>query len=109
MLNYLLLVGVVGLYQYRMVELSTSVGAKFHQSAGEAARYLETVVNEQAINGWDFHRIDKFVAVERAGCGCLGFFLNLIGMPTERETTRYVATFRMPAGTSQVASASPPT
>lgn len=92
-----------------MIELSITVGAKFYQSAGEAARHLETVVNEQAASGWDFYRIDKFVAVEAAGCGCLGFFLKLIGMPTEREFTKYVATFRMPVGTPPVAFVAPPT
>lgn len=93
------------MFQYRMVELSIGVQTKFYQSAGEAARYLEGVVSEQAAAGWEFQRIDKFVAIEQAGCGCAGILMRLIGMPTEREITKYVATFRMPCTTPPVAAA----
>lgn len=79
-----------------MAEVGTGAHTKLFQSTGETAKYLEKIVNEYAVSGWEFYRIDKFIATESAGCGCLGFLLSLFGRATEREIPRYVATFRMP-------------
>jgi hypothetical protein len=50
-----------------------------------AAAYLETVVNEWASKGWEFHRVDALGVTSHPGC------LRLGGATTE---TFYVITFR---------------
>ena len=53
-----------------------------------AAQYLETTVNEMAVKGWDFYRVDRIGV--KSSPGCLG---GLLGHKVE-DVSYYVITFR---------------
>jgi hypothetical protein len=76
-------------YQYKMVQVPPAirVKAKEHQG-GEAAAYLEEIVNEWAQKGWEFYRVDSIGV--RTEPGCLG---SLIGQKVQLMEY-YVITFR---------------
>lgn len=76
-------------YQYKMIQVPQviSIKAKNHQG-GEAAAYLEEIVNEHAKSGWEFYRVDS-IGVHTAP-GCIG---SLFGQ-TEQTIVYYVITFR---------------
>jgi hypothetical protein len=79
-------------YTYKMVQVppSISVRAKDYRG-GEAATYLESVVNQYAAKGWEFYRVDSIGVQVAAGC-----LASLFGAGTQQHTY-YVITFRAPA------------
>ncbi len=78
------------MYEYKMVQIPPNIAVQMKAHKGnEAAAYLESVVNEYASKGWEFHRIDSIGVELQPGC-----FDALFGKKTE-NSTYYVISFRM--------------
>ena len=78
-------------FKYKMVQVPPNIAVQEKERKGsEAAAYLEKIVNQYAIQGWEFYRVDS-VGVNVLP-GCLG---GLIGQSAKLETY-YVITFRRP-------------
>jgi len=74
-------------HEYRMLQIPPSITVK-HAFGNEAAIYLQSIVNEQASQGWEFIRVDTIGINVPAGC--------LAGLFGGQSTTQqyYVVTFR---------------
>lgn len=80
-------------FVYQMVQVPPTIEIqKGTSTIGQAAAYLEEIVNDYASKGWEFHRVDTIGV--RVMPGCLGVFLG----EKSREELYYVVTFRRPAG-----------
>jgi len=56
-------------YEYRMVQIPPTIAVKERGArGGEAAYYLERIVNEQAASGWEFYGADTIGVVTKPGC-----------------------------------------
>jgi hypothetical protein len=76
-------------YEYKMVQMAPNLKVQEGTSLrGQAASYLEDVVNEHAEDGWEFFRVDQVGL--RINPGCLGWFMG----SRERTIVYYVITFR---------------
>ena len=76
-------------YEYRMVQLAPTISVAAGKEKGnEAAMYLQSIVSENAKQGWEFYRVDEIGVVSKPGC--------LAGLLGSKETALiyYVATFR---------------
>ena len=76
-------------YEYKMIQVPPNIVVKEKgQKGNEAAHYLQTLVNEQVAEGWEFYRVDTVGVVTPAGC-----LASLFGA---KETLKdyYVVTFR---------------
>lgn len=69
----------VAMFQYYMVQISPNISVNKHGPIGAAATYLGGIVDQYATQGWAFYSIESFGVIENAGCGCLTFFLTLLG------------------------------
>ena len=81
------------MYEYRMVQVPPGVITRATGSRGdEAAAYLEGVVRDNATDGWEFFRVDRFEVVEARGC----FNVITLGRFGAGESSydAYVITFR---------------
>ncbi len=60
-------------YQYKMVQLPHTFVVK-KQTESDIAPFLENLVNEHSLKGWDFYRIDSVGVAVNPGClaGLLG-------------------------------------
>lgn len=89
------------MYEYRMVQTEQNVFVKAGKRQGAAAMYLQTVVDQNVGQGWEFYSVETIGTLEAPGCGCLGI---LLGKKYEL-TESYVVVFRRPtsAGTPVVA------
>ena len=79
-------------YQYKMIQVPPNIIVKEKDQRGnEAAYYLQSLVNEQATEGWEYYRVDTVGVVTPVGC-----MAALFGA---KETLReyYVVTFRKSA------------
>ncbi|TNL11462.1 DUF4177 domain-containing protein [Kosakonia cowanii] len=57
------------MYTYKMVQVPPNISVKAKDNKnGIAAAYLQEVVNTQAVDGWEFQRVDTIGIEERAGC-----------------------------------------
>lgn len=74
-------------YEYRMVQIPPNISVR-QATGNDAALYLQSVVNHQAAQGWEFVRVDTIGVYVPAGC--------LAGVFGGQSTTRqyYVVTFR---------------
>ena len=77
-------------YDYKMIQISPSVISAGRDQEQAAADYLQRVVNEHAVDGWEFYRVDDFDVLTQ-GC-CLGAILGA----KPNVTKYYVVTFRKP-------------
>jgi hypothetical protein len=77
----------MALYDYKMVQIPPTIVLK-EQNGSEAAKYLETIVNENAGDGWEFYRVDSIGV--RVQPGCLGVLLG----HKQQTMEYYVITFR---------------
>ncbi len=77
-------------YEYKMVQMPQTVRVNKEHRKEKAAHYLETLANEQAAEGWEFHRIDRVGTVTSPG-----FFARLMGAQSVR-VEYCVVTFRRP-------------
>jgi hypothetical protein len=76
-------------YTYKMIQIPPEIRIQAKNVKGqEAAIYLETIVAEQAKQGWEFYRVDA-IGVEESP-GCIG---GLLGQKTSYYTY-YVVSFR---------------
>lgn len=76
-------------YEYRMIQVPPTIVVKEKEYRGqEAAYYLQSIVNEQAAQGWEFYRVDTIGVASKPGC--------LAGLFGVKEALReyYVVTFR---------------
>lgn len=75
-------------YEYKMVQMPSTVQVEKQYRKHAAAHYLEALANEQAGDGWEFHRIDRVATVTNPGV-----VASLLGaQPASVEHT--VVTFR---------------
>ncbi|NBK38133.1 DUF4177 domain-containing protein [Pseudomonas soli] len=80
------------MYVYKMVQVPPNVEVQAKQHKGnEAAAYLQSVVNANAEDGWEFYRVDTIGVAVKPGC-----FAALFGKQTEMSNY-YVISFRRPA------------
>jgi hypothetical protein len=80
-------------YEYKMVQIRPTVAVQASEHIGdEAARYLQSVVNERAVNGWEFYRVDTLSVAIPPGC-----LAGIFGAPTAYNQY-YVVTFRRALG-----------
>ena len=76
-------------YQYKMVQVPQVIEVKSKEyHGGEAAAYLEQIVNRHAKQGWEFYRVDTIGELIEPGC-----FASLFGKKAE-VFQYYVVTFR---------------
>lgn len=80
------------MYEYHMIQVPPTISVKAGQSGGAAAVYLQAIVDEFAVDGWEFYRIETIGILEKLGCGCLAFILRM--RPSVRNL--YVVVFRRP-------------
>ncbi|OSN11679.1 hypothetical protein AU512_02055 [Lonsdalea iberica] len=74
------------MYRYKMVQIPPNISVKARDNKqGIAAQYLENVVNDYALDGWEFQRVDTIGIEEQPGC----FSTNKTGV-----VNYYVITFR---------------
>jgi hypothetical protein len=79
-------------YVYKMIQVPPGINIRAKDyRGGEAAGYLEEVVNQWAAQGWEFYRVDS-IGVQ-VSAGCLGSFFG----PAVQQHAYYVITFRAPA------------
>ncbi|MEO1697958.1 MAG: DUF4177 domain-containing protein [Planctomycetota bacterium] len=80
-------------YEYRTVPMAPTITAHSKKNDGvEAASYLQSVIAQNAVDGWEFYRVDTFSVQQPSGCLAV-----LAGRNAGEHTTYYVATFRRPA------------
>ncbi len=76
-------------YVYRMVQVPPAIAVRAKDERGkEAAGYLESEVNKQATQGWEFYRVDTIGVVTKPGC------LSSLFGAKEQYLQYYVITFR---------------
>ena len=76
-------------YQYMMRQIPPTIVVKQKEYQGnEAAYYLQTIANEQAMQGWEFYRVDTIGVVTQPGC-----LASLLGAK-QTMVEYYVVTFR---------------
>lgn len=76
-------------YQYKMMQVPPVIKLKAKdRQGGEAASYLEQIVNQEAQSGWEFYRVDTIGVYTQAGC-----IASLFGSKDEL-IEYYVVTFR---------------
>jgi hypothetical protein len=78
-------------YQYKMIQVPPNIEVLAKQHRGnEAAAYLESIVNANARDGWEFYRVDEIGVSVRPGC-----LAGLLGQK-EAFSNYYVVSFRKP-------------
>lgn len=75
-------------YEYKMIQMPSTVDVAKEHRKQRAAHYLEDLANEQATDGWEFQRIDKVGMLTTPG-----FFARLVGVQSV-HTEYNVVTFR---------------
>lgn len=75
-------------YNYKMVQVPPTIVLKKDTGQGEAAQYLQSIVAQEAVEGWEFYRVDEIGVKQRPGC--LGVLLG----QRETSTVYYVVSFR---------------
>lgn len=79
------------MYQYKMVQVPPNIEVKAKKQKGnEAAAYLQSIVNANASDGWEFYRVDTIGVSVRPGC-----IASLLGQK-EALINYYVVSFRKP-------------
>ncbi len=73
------------MYEYKMVQVPPAINVGVKEKGNEAAAYLQSVVNENSIDGWEFYRVDS-IGIE-VSPGCFGGNKNIL-------KNYYVVSFR---------------
>lgn len=78
-------------FEYKMTQIppNVSVQAKSHKG-NEAAAYMQSVVNAEATEGWEFYRVDSIGVEVQPGC-----LAGLMGQKAQ-GSVYHVITFRRP-------------
>ena len=56
------------MYEYKMVQIPRDLSAKVGEGDNLAANMLQRIVDQNAIDGWEFYRIDNLTILEKPGC-----------------------------------------
>lgn len=56
------------MYEYKMVQIPRDLSTKLGQGDGLAAKMLQDIVDANAVDGWEFYRIDNLTILEKPGC-----------------------------------------
>ncbi len=57
------------MFEYKMVQVPRGVLVNIKDHKGnEAAAFLQTTVNNEAKNGWEFFRVDELSVATKVGC-----------------------------------------
>ena len=75
-------------YEYFMVQVPPRIEVKRDTGQGEAAAYLQGIVNQYAGQGWEFYRVDTLGVHQNPGC--LGALMG----QKQVTTVYYVVSFR---------------
>lgn len=76
-------------YEYKMIQIPPTIVVKEKEQRGnEAAYYLQSIANEQAVQGWEFYRVDTVGVVTKPGC------LGALSGAKQSLVEYYVVTFR---------------
>lgn len=79
------------MYDYKMVQIPPAIRINQKDAKGrEAAQYLEDIVKQNAVNNWEFYRVDEIGVREEPGC-----LAALVGQKSV-YLNYYVVTFRKP-------------
>lgn len=73
------------MYEYKMIQIPPAINVGQKDKGNEAATYLSNVVNEFAVEGWEFQRVDSIGVNVTPGCS---------SGKNETFHTYYVITFR---------------
>ncbi len=79
-------------YKYKMVQIPQIIQTPSKEAHKAASDYLESAVNREAANGWEFFRIDEIGVREIVGC--VAALLMAIGGWPPPIRRYYVITFR---------------
>jgi hypothetical protein len=79
------------MYEYKMVQVPPAIVIKKETGEGEAAQYLQSVVNQQSSQGWEFYRVDEIGVKVQPGC------LAMLFGQREQSKVYYVVSFRRSA------------
>jgi hypothetical protein len=73
-------------YEYKMQQLPPAIQASNAQQMNTvAASLLQNLVDQHAVDGWEFFRVDQFMVIEPTGC---------LNSGKEARVPYYVVTFR---------------
>ena len=75
-------------YKYKMIQVPSIIEMSGGGRGNEASAYLENIVNSNAAEGWEFHRVDEIGVRDTPGC-----LAGLLGAKSTTATC-YVITFR---------------
>jgi len=56
------------MYEYKMVQVPRDLSVKMGKAEGVAARYMQETVNANAVDGWEYYRMDNLTITEKPGC-----------------------------------------
>lgn len=77
------------MFEYKMVQVPSTLSVSADEGVkGKAAAYLQQVVGENAVDGWEFFRVDAFYIQINPGC-----LMALLGFGPQ-TVARNVVTFR---------------
>lgn len=76
------------MYEYNMVQMSSSVENSRRGQPGSAAAYLQHIVEKYAVDGFEFYRVDSLGVLDPPGC-----IAGVFGGKHEYHSV-HVATFR---------------
>jgi len=92
------------MYEYRVVQIPPTIQVEnSYQMSQAAAIYLQKLIDENALNGWHFYRIDTMGVFNPPGC-----LASLFGNKGD-YTNYYVVTFRRRTDKAQQAGQAAPT
>lgn len=74
--------------EYFMVQVPPRIEVRRDTGQGEAAAYLQNVVNQYANQGWEFYRVDTLGVFQNPGC------LGALTGQRQGTTVYYVVNFR---------------
>ena len=75
-------------YEYFMVQVPPRIEVRRDTGQGEAAAYLQAIVNQYAAQGWDFYRVDTLGVYQNPGCA------GMLTGKKQETTVYYVVSFR---------------
>ena len=79
-------------YKYKMIQVPQAIEVKQREHRGnEAAVYLQSVVDSEVREGWEFYRVDSIGVQVKPGC-----LAGLLGQAIQ-YSTYHVITFRQAA------------
>lgn len=72
------------MYEYKMIQIPPTIEVERKLTDVAAATYLQQIVDRNAVDGWEYYRVDTIGVKEKPGCGS----------QTPVTMQHYVVTFR---------------